>query len=62
MKLGANSVLFGGFDMATAFKCLAMAGYDDVLSIEHEDAAMSPTEGLRRSVEFLQTMIIREAA
>lgn len=28
MKLGANSVLFGGYDMETAFRCLAMAGYD----------------------------------
>ncbi|MBI4552905.1 MAG: sugar phosphate isomerase/epimerase [Candidatus Latescibacteria bacterium] len=30
MKLGANSVLFGGFDMETAFKHLAMSGYDGV--------------------------------
>jgi sugar phosphate isomerase/epimerase len=30
MKLGANSVLFGGFDMETAFKHLAMAGYDGI--------------------------------
>ena len=30
MKLGANSVLFGGFDMETAFKHIAMAGYDGV--------------------------------
>lgn len=30
MKLGANSVLFGGYDMETAFKCLAMAGYDGI--------------------------------
>jgi sugar phosphate isomerase/epimerase len=30
MKLGANSVLFGGHDMETAFKYLAMAGYDGV--------------------------------
>ena len=30
MRLGANTVLFGGFDMATAFKHLAMAGYDGV--------------------------------
>ncbi len=30
MKLGANSVLFGGFDMDTAFKYLAMAGYDGI--------------------------------
>ena len=30
MKLGANSVLFGGFDMETAFKQIAMAGYDGI--------------------------------
>jgi sugar phosphate isomerase/epimerase len=30
MKLGANSVLFGGHDMKTAFKYLAMAGYDGI--------------------------------
>ncbi len=30
MKLGANSVLFGGYDMETAFRCLAMSGYDGI--------------------------------
>lgn len=30
MLLGANTVLFGGYDMETAFKHLAMAGYDGV--------------------------------
>lgn len=30
MKLGANSVLFGGHSMETAFRCLAMAGYDGI--------------------------------
>ena len=30
MKLGANSVLFGGFDMETAFLSLSMAGYDGI--------------------------------
>ena len=30
MKLGANSVLFGGHEMETAFRCLAMAGYDGI--------------------------------
>src|SRR5438094_6802183 len=30
MKLGANSVLFGGYEMETAFKDLAMAGYDGI--------------------------------
>jgi sugar phosphate isomerase/epimerase len=30
MRLGANSVLFGGFDMETAFKYTAMSGYDGI--------------------------------
>lgn len=30
MLLGANSVLFGGYDMATAFTTLAAAGYDGI--------------------------------
>ncbi len=30
MKLGANSVLFGGYDMETAFKYIAAAGYDGI--------------------------------
>jgi sugar phosphate isomerase/epimerase len=30
MKLGANSVLFGGFDMETAFRYTAMSGYDGI--------------------------------
>jgi len=30
MKTGANSVLFGGYDMETAFKHIAMAGYDGI--------------------------------
>jgi sugar phosphate isomerase/epimerase len=30
MKLGANSVLFGGFDMETAFQYTALCGYDGI--------------------------------
>ncbi|MFI5356524.1 MAG: sugar phosphate isomerase/epimerase family protein [Opitutales bacterium] len=30
MKLGANSVLFGGQDMATAFRCIKWSGYDGI--------------------------------
>ncbi len=30
MKLGANSVLLGGYDLETAFKVIAMAGYDGI--------------------------------
>lgn len=36
---------------------LRAAGYDDVLSIEHEDAAMPQSEGVRKSVEFLKMVI-----
>lgn len=30
MKLGANSVLFGGHDLESAFKYIAMSGYDGI--------------------------------
>lgn len=30
MKLGANSVLFGGHDLETAFKYIALSGYDGI--------------------------------
>jgi sugar phosphate isomerase/epimerase len=39
---------------------LRMAGYDHVLSIEHEDSLMSADEGLRRAVQFLRQTLIRE--
>ncbi|KAB7575747.1 sugar phosphate isomerase/epimerase family protein [Verminephrobacter eiseniae] len=37
---------------------LHMSGYDDVLSIEHEDMAMSPLEGVRKSVRLLQNCAV----
>jgi sugar phosphate isomerase/epimerase len=39
---------------------LQMAGYDDVLSIEHEDSLMSVGEGLSKAVAFLSSVVIRE--
>ena len=33
---------------------LRRAGYDDVLSIEHEDVVRTPEDGVRRSVELLR--------
>jgi sugar phosphate isomerase/epimerase len=33
---------------------LRLAGYDDVLSIEHEDLLLPPEEGVRRSVALLR--------
>jgi sugar phosphate isomerase/epimerase len=52
-----------GEDFWRAF-CLALrrVGYDGVLSIEHEDMAMSPMEGMRKSVELLRRVYIVEPA
>ncbi len=33
------------------------AGYNDVLSIEHEDVALKPLDGVRRSVALLRGLI-----
>jgi len=41
---------------------LRLVGYDDVISIEHEDSIMSPEEGLAKAVEFLKRVLIRKAA
>ena len=41
---------------------LRLAGYDHVLSIEHEDSLMSGAEGLRKAVAFLRDVVIREPA
>lgn len=39
---------------------LRVAGYNGVLSIEHEDALMSDREGFRKAVTFLKELVIRE--
>jgi sugar phosphate isomerase/epimerase len=39
---------------------LRMYGYDNVLSIEHEDSLMSPEEGLRKAAALLAEVVIRE--
>lgn len=39
---------------------LRLAGYDRVLSIEHEDGQMSRTEGLRKAAAFLRECVISE--
>lgn len=41
---------------------LRAVGYDWVLSIEHEDALMSPMEGLRKAVDALRKAVISEPA
>jgi sugar phosphate isomerase/epimerase len=39
---------------------LRMCGYNGTLSIEHEDSLMSGNEGLKKAVEFLKSVVIRE--
>jgi sugar phosphate isomerase/epimerase len=39
---------------------LRMFGYDDVLSIEHEDSLLSPEEGLARAAAFLNQIVPKE--
>lgn len=40
---------------------LKMVGYDDVLSIEHEDSLMTAKEGLEKAVKFLNEVIAFDA-
>ncbi|HHT91900.1 MAG TPA: sugar phosphate isomerase/epimerase [Clostridia bacterium] len=39
---------------------LKTVGYDDVISIEHEDSLMSPQEGLRKAISFLKEVLVFE--
>ena len=39
---------------------LRLVGYDDILSIEHEDSIMTNREGLEKAAYFLKQAIIRE--
>ena len=39
---------------------LRAVGYDGALSIEHEDALMSVTEGLEKAIEFLQPILLND--
>lgn len=39
---------------------LQMIGYDDVLSIEHEDSLMSQREGLKKAMETLKAAVVSE--
>jgi sugar phosphate isomerase/epimerase len=59
-----RSVGFGhGVDWWKDFvTVLRTVGYDNVLSIEHEDALRSPMEGLRKAIATLRQAIVEEPA
>ena len=39
---------------------LRLVGYDDILSIEHEDSLMTSEEGLEKAVAFLKQCIMKD--
>ncbi|MEO8229134.1 MAG: sugar phosphate isomerase/epimerase [Chloroflexota bacterium] len=49
-------------DWRRILSALRLAGYDGVLSIEHEDALLSIDEGFRRGVAFLRSVMPTEPA
>jgi len=52
----------GELDWRRIVTALRVAGYDDVLSIEHEDALFSIDEGFRKGVAFLRSVMPTEPA
>ena len=52
----------GELDWRRILSALRLAGYDDVLSIEHEDALLSIDEGFRKAVAFLRSVMPTEPA
>ena len=44
-------------DMMSA---LRMVGYDDAISLEHEDSLMTPNEGLQKAIAFLKDVMMFE--
>ena len=53
----------GGVEFWSQFiAALQASGYDGTLSIEHEDLAFPPVDGVRRSVDLLRTALKAQAA
>jgi sugar phosphate isomerase/epimerase len=52
----------GELDWRRILSALRLAGYDDVLSIEHEDALLSVDEGFAKAVAFLRSVMPTEPA
>jgi sugar phosphate isomerase/epimerase len=52
----------GELEWRRILSALRLAGYDDVLSIEHEDALLSIDEGFRKGIAFLRSVMPTEPA
>lgn len=48
---------YGGIDWPKYTHYLRAIGYDGVLSIEHEDSAFTPEEGLRKGLNYLKNWV-----
>lgn len=50
---------YGTDNWKQIFSALKIVGYNDSISIEHEDALMEPLEGLEKAIEYLNGVIIK---
>ena len=51
---------WGHVDWRRVLSALAAAGYDYVLSFEHEDPVMSPEDGCEKAIAFLRPLLIKK--
>jgi sugar phosphate isomerase/epimerase len=51
---------WGQVNWRRVITALVSAGYDHVLSFEHEDPVMSPEDGAEKAIEYLRPLIIRK--
>lgn len=49
---------YGTDNWKQIISALKVVGYDDSISIEHEDALMAPFEGLEKAIDYLKPMLI----
>ncbi|MDR2201776.1 MAG: sugar phosphate isomerase/epimerase [Clostridiales bacterium] len=57
-----RTVGYGGVPWRNVVTALRMAGYDYVMSIEHEDSLMTPKEGLEKAVAYLKEVMIFDSS
>ncbi len=51
---------WGQVDWRRVMTALVSAGYDSVISFEHEDPVMSPEDGAEKAIAFLKPLVIRK--
>lgn len=51
---------WGNVNWKQIISALVEVGYDNVLSLEHEDVVMSAEEGAKKSIQFLKPLMIKE--